>query len=511
MSRGRFPASIGAIVAEWIEANCRHGPGDVYGKRVRLTAEEFAFLEQVYSIDRRTGRRLIDEAMYSRRKGTRKSELGAWIVAAESRGPVRARFGEDGKPEVGPPVDPWVICCATTENQGDLVYGAFREFVAASEELAQLYDTGLEITYLTDRPGKIALEQSRNFAALDGARPTFEVADEAHLWVGSLRETYSTLRRNLRKRRASQPWILGITTAYAVGARSIAETHHERAVAIEEGLAPPGRFLFDHRQASEHHDLDDPDQLAAAIREAGGDADWSDEEAIAAEYHNPEVPLDEFQRYWLNQPAAPTRGKFIDALTWAGLARKRPAPPRGAEIVLAFDGSYSRDSTALIGCTADAHLFVVGHWENPNPKDRSWRVPRAEVRAKVAWAMSHWTVVELAPDPFTWLDEIEEWEQTYADVVVRFETNQPSRFGPACTRFHEGAYNATFTHDGNAALARHITNSVPKPTNQGDVITKDAKDSPRKIDLAVGAIIAFERATWHWQQTPKEAPTVEFV
>ncbi len=33
--------------------------------------------------------------------------------------------------------------------------------------------------------------------------------------------------------------------------------------------------------------------------------------------------------------------------------------------MLAFDGSASGDSTALVGCTLDGHLWVEGLWENP--------------------------------------------------------------------------------------------------------------------------------------------------
>jgi len=31
----------------------------------------------------------------------------------------------------------------------------------------------------------------------------------------------------------------------------------------------------------------------------------------------------------------------------------------------------------------------------------------------------------------------------------------------------------------------------------GDLVSKDKKGSPRKIDAAVAAIVAFERAAWH--------------
>jgi hypothetical protein len=144
VGRKRFPRSLGEHVAAWVEANCTHGPGDVYGQSVRLTAEEVAFLGEVYAIDPVTGRRMVDMAVYSRRKGTRKSELGAWLVAAECLGPTRA-YDEDGGPVARPPHDPAVVCAATTEDQGDLVYGAFRAIVKASPTVEPLFDVGVEV------------------------------------------------------------------------------------------------------------------------------------------------------------------------------------------------------------------------------------------------------------------------------------------------------------------------------------------------------------------------------
>lgn len=42
------------------------------------------------------------------------------------------------------------------------------------------------------------------------------------------------------------------------------------------------------------------------------------------------------------------------------------------------------------------------------------------------------------------------------------------------------------------------------------VVTKDAADSPRKIDTAVAAIVAYERATWHAANQRPSEPLVAF-
>ena len=52
------------------------------------------------------------------------------------------------------------------------------------------------------------------------------------------------------------------------------------------------------------------------------------------------------------------------------------------------------------------------------------------------------------------------------------------------------------SHDGDPMLARHVGHAVAKVTPFGTVITKAHPDSPRKIDVAVAAVIAYERACW---------------
>ena len=54
--------------------------------------------------------------------------------------------------------------------------------------------------------------------------------------------------------------------------------------------------------------------------------------------------------------------------------------------------------------------------------------------------------------------------------------------------------NHGLTHSGDPRLARHITNAVLKVDSRGQRIAKDHKGSSRKIDLAVAAIMALDRA-----------------
>jgi phage terminase large subunit-like protein len=86
---------------------------------------------------------------------------------------------------------------------------------------------------------------------------------------------------------------------------------------------------------------------------------------------------------------------------------------------------------------------------------------------------------------------------------MEFSTASRARMAPACTAFYSSVMERTLSHDGDPRLARHIVNAVVKPSPMGDYITKVDKDSPAKIDLAVAAVIAHDRAR---QAAPPRSP-----
>ncbi|QNK52352.1 terminase large subunit [Dermacoccus sp. PAMC28757] len=190
--------------------------------------------------------------------------------------------------------------------------------------------------------------------------------------------------------------------------------------------------------------------------------------------------------------------------TWDALADTERRVEKKARVVLAFDGSASGDSTALIGCTVgeDPHLFVEGLWENPG--DPRWRVPRSDVSNAVDVAFQKYDVLELAADPWGWNSEIEAWAARHGEKrVLMWNTAAANRMAPATDRLYTATQEQTVTHDGNKDLAAHVAHCVAKRTPMGDLVSKDKKGSPRKIDAAVGAIIAFDRASFHTNKPTK--------
>lgn len=79
-----------------------------------------------------------------------------------------------------------------------------------------------------------------------------------------------------------------------------------------------------------------------------------------------------------------------------------------------------------------------------------------------------------------------------------------STYGPATDRLYQAVATKAVTHDGDSRLAAHIAHCIAKRTPMGDLVSKDKRGSPRKIDAAVAAIVAFDRAHGTRHETENE-------
>lgn len=207
------------------------------------------------------------------------------------------------------------------------------------------------------------------------------------------------------------------------------------------------------------------------------------------------MPEHEFRRFRLGIWTA-SESAWLPYGAWDARSTGRPITPAdldpNEDAWLAFDGSFSGDSTALV-VGVGTHLSVAAAWENPGRK--GWRVPRGEVDAVVsAWMNTHRRVRMLADPPY-WQREIGDWQQRWPGRVLEFPTHVRARMAPACTRFYAAVLDGTLTHDGDRRLARHVSNAIVKSSPEGDYITKPDPNSPAKIDLAVAAVLAYSASS----------------
>lgn len=492
--------SLGWALCLWIEEWCVHGPGDVQGQPVHLLTPdengwrdvEFArFIVDAYEIDV-DGKRRVDQAFLSRPKGRAKSELAGFIGCAEAVGPARfSHWDENGNP-VGQPITvPYIRIMATEENQAGNVYDVIR-FNFEHGPLAELpgVDAGLTRIILPD--GGEITPSTANAASKDGGKETFVVYDESHLWVTpELKRTYTTVRRNLVKRKAAEPWSLETSTMYAPGEGSVAESTHEYFKSAREGLIDGTGLLMDHREAPWVNINDDQALKKALTYVYGSFAKVMDIERIIKEIRNPHTDEEDARRYFLNQVVAGV-DQWMDPAEWKACTDyDDPIRPKD-QIAIGFDGSIRDDSTALVGCRLrDGKIFLLGVWESSGRPD--WEVPVSEVDATVAEAFSTYRVEWMYADPMYWQDIIGKWAAEFGDkVVFEFWTNKERRMVDALERFHTAASTGQLKHDGNGTITRHVLNARKKKVRAGTLIRKETPRSKRKIDACVAAVLAYE-------------------
>lgn len=434
----------------------------------RLRGWQQQLVKQLYPP---TGRR-PRQGLVSMPRGNGKTGLGA----------VLALYGLLADEQPGAQV----LCVASDERQARLVFNAARRMVELDERLAEQVQIFSDRIYVPATDSTL-MPLPAEPGALQGFDPTLVVVDELHV--------------------VTEP----VWDAMALAAG-------KRAESLTLAISTPADQLDSVMWRLVQYGRDNPDDKAFRLVEYAAPADCAVDDREAWKIANPalgdflhadaieatlkttrEAP---FRRYRLGQWV----GRADSWLPWGEWAEcadpERGIPDDGSRIVLAFDGSASGDSTALVGCTLDGYIFPVAIWQAPEG-ELGWRVPRKEVAATVAAAFDRWDVLELAADPWGWRTELEEWSQQLGSRVVEFNTAHAGRMAPATDRLYAAVAERRVTHDGDETLAEHVGNCVPKRTPMGDLVHKDKRGSSRKIDAAVAAIVAHDRAAWHTANPPK--------
>lgn len=216
-----------------------------------------------------------------------------------------------------------------------------------------------------------------------------------------------------------------------------------------------------------------------------------------------------FRRARLGQFVTDTDGAFLPPGCWEGLANGE-AVPDGADVVIALDGSFSDDTTALLVGTVspEPHFDVVGVWENDGTE--GYRVPVADVEEAVRKACVRWHVLEVVADPFRWTRSIQAL-QAEGIPMVEFP-HSPSRLTAATTALFTGAVNEKFTHSGNPKLAAHVGAAIITEDARGMRLAKASRNrNARRIDLAACLVMAYSRTTWLATRKKKRSRVYSFA
>jgi phage terminase large subunit-like protein len=392
-----------------------------------------------------------------------------------------------------------IYSCAADKDQARIVFGDAKRMIEAEPELferSKLYRDAIEIP----ETGSVYRVLSSESYTKEGLSPTLVVMDELHALPN--RELFDVMTLGMGARR--EPLLLAITTAGvktdSTGQDSVAYSLYQYGQKVSRGEVTDPSFFMSWWEAPVDSDHRDPETWKLA-NPAFGDLN-AIEDFESAVKRTPEA---EFRtkrtNAWVSSQQA-----WLPSGTWEKLEDKRKVQ-ENTKIVLGFDGSFSGDASVVIGVTLEdnPHVFLIDAWEKQPTDTDDWRVDALEVEASIMQACKTYDVKEIACDPFRWQRTMQVLQDAGLPIV-EWPSTSAARMVPACAKFYDAVASEKLTHDGNPLLTRHISNAVIKTDRLGPRIVKEHRSSLRKIDAAVAAVIAFDRATVSRIEAPALVP-----
>lgn len=393
-----------------------------------------------------------------------------------------------------------VYSCAADKQQAKVVFDTARRMVKLDPELSELLTVYRDVIEMPIT-GSVYRALSAEAFTKEGLNPHRVIFDEVH--AQPTRELWDVMALAMGAR--VEPLMIGITTAGVrtdqTGGDSLCYTLYQYGKRVCSGeVDDPTFFMAWWEPPTEDADHRDP----ATWRHANpGLGDLVSTEDMASKLLR--TPENEYRikrcNQWVN-----SIDSWLPAGAWDACGQPRQIEP-GTEVVLGFDGSFNGDCTALVVATVDAQPYVdvVELWERPPEAGNEWRVPIVDVEDALRAACRRWQVREIACDPYRWARTYQVLESEGLPVVEFPQS--PQRMTPATTRFFEAVMNRELHHSGDPRLARHVGNAVVKTDSRGTRIYKETRGSPRRIDLAVAAVMAAARASWHALEGPPPQAT----
>lgn len=488
----------------WASSHLRGPDGGPW----RFTAEQARFLAWYYAVGD-DGRFLTPTVVLQRCKGWGKDPLAAVLALIALLGPSVPETDDGGDTWHGRPErDPWIRLLAVSQEQTRTTMGNIPSLV--TPEMRSEYSLHIGTGGVTRRDGSpgVIIPITSNPHAAEGSRATLTVCTETQNWTRSNSgvEMMGVVRGDAAKSPPErQARILHLCNAARSGEESVGLTVRE---GHEQGRDAAAGIMYDSLEASAQAVLsaEEAPRVVEAVR---GDAIWLTPSRVVQDIMDPSTPPSEARRKWYNQVVAAetswmTRQEW-DACCDPGLPELDP----GDECCVFFDGGKSDDATACVAVrVSDGAPFVVGLWQRPpDARAHGWVAPREQVDAAVRDFAEHHRVVGLWADPSHALDDVT-MERFWDEIVDGWHRDYGRRLALRASREHSvnwdmsnPAHHKTFVravqavttevlegqlvHDGDARLRAHILHCVRYPTKYGVSISKEHRESRKKIDLAV--------------------------
>ena len=385
-----------------------------------------------------------------------------------------------------------VYSCAADKDQARIVFADAKRMIEASPDLmgmAKLYRDAIEIP----ETNSVYRVLSAEAYTKEGLSPTTVIFDEAHAQPNRDLFDVMSLAQGARGTMAN---MIAITTAGVktdtTGRDSIAYSLYQYGQRVARGEVDDPSFFMAWWEAPQEADHRVQETWEIANPGIGDICALSDFESSVRR-----TPESEFRTKRCNQWVS-SQLSWLPTGTWDSLEHVEDLD-RDAEYVLGFDGSFSGDTTVIVGCRIPRddeekpHLFLVKAWEKPIDSDDSWRVDIQDAEQAILDFCGRYKVREVACDPFRWQRSMEVLQDAGVPIV-EWPSTSAKRMVVACAAFYDAVLEQRITHDGDPMIARHLDNAVVKIDNLGPRIVKENRSSLRRIDAAVAAVIAYDRA-----------------
>jgi phage terminase large subunit-like protein len=504
--------TLGWAIIDWMTTHLKAPDGDD-DEPFMPTFEQARFLLWWYAVDF-TGRYAYRSGVLRRMKGWGKDPLVAAMSLAELSGPVAfSHFNADHQPIGKPRPAAWIQVAAVSQDQTDNTFGMFPQL--ARPDAIKKYGWEILKTRVHAKGGRRIEAVTSSPKSLEGKRPTFVILNEIQWWVEANEghAMYNVVNGNVVKRVGVGSRYLAICNAHVPGQDSVGERMYDTYRAVEAGTAVDTKLLYDSLEAPADtpvseipSELEDPEgfekglqMLREGLEVARGDSTWLDIQGIVESILDINNPISESRRMFLNQVNA-AEDAWMTTVLWERV-RVDSKLERGDMITLGFDGSKSNDHTALVACrVSDGLIEIIRVW---NPEDfQLGEVPRDAVDSVVRWAFSHYRVVGFRADVKEFESYVADWTKTFGRKLkvkaspgkpIEFDMRgQTKKFALDCEKFYDAVVEGALCHAGGKLLSVHILNAHRHPTTFDAIsIRKASKDSSRKIDAAVAAVLAF--------------------
>ena len=396
-----------------------------------------------------------------------------------------------------------IYSCAADRDQARIVFGTAKRMIELDEELSSMFTLYRDAIEFKDK-GSVYRVLSAEAYSKEGLNPSpLVIFDEVHAQPSW--ELWNVL--SLAGGARADSLLLGITTAgvktQSNGQDSLCYSLYQYGQQIVKGEKKDPSFFFSWWEPTQT-EADHRDESLWLEANPGYDDLLDREEMMSAVLRTPEA---EFRTKRLNC-FVNTSVAWLPTGAWEALKDTDRFPEPGEEVILAFDGAFSNDSTALVMWLLGGekpHLMVVGLWERPDDAEQGWHIPVAEVEQTIVSTFrdERFNVKEIVFDPARWQRTFMVLDEEGLPVVSY--PNSAANMVPATQKFYEAVVNESFTHDGDERLARHIANCVTKQSSRGVMVAKAS--SRRKVDAAVASIFGYDRAT---QPAEPPAPVARF-